>query len=112
MRKKQLIKCGIAFLDMNPDDHMRLLSLLHQTVNKNFYICNEVDMEDLWAFFFASGFIYPKKYAFIHEDKQKIKSTYERLYTKNSNIARHFTWQKKGKFSGICPCCDSIKTPG
>ena len=98
--QKTLVKCGIAFLDMDPEDHMRLLSLLHQTVNKNFYICNEVDMENLWTFFFASGFIYPQKYAFIHEDKQKIKSTYERLYTKNSNIARHFTWQKKGEILG------------
>ncbi|MDO9263438.1 MAG: PilZ domain-containing protein, partial [Desulfosalsimonadaceae bacterium] len=98
--QKTVIKCGIAFLDMNPEDHMRLLSLLHQTVNRNFYICNEVDMDALWAFFFASGFIYPRKYAFIHEDKQKIKSTYERLYTKNSNIARHFTWQKKGEILG------------
>lgn len=98
--QKTIIKCGIAFLDMDPDDHMRLLSLLHQTVNKNFYICNEVDMEDLWSFFFASGFIYPKKYAFIHEDKKKIKTTYERLYTRNSNITRHFTWQKKGEILG------------
>jgi hypothetical protein len=98
--QKTIIKCGIAFLDMAPDDHMRLLSMLHQTVNKNFYICNEVDMEDLWAFFFASGFIYPKKYAFIHEDKKKIKATYERLYTRNSNITRHFTWQKKGEILG------------
>ncbi|RJP86083.1 MAG: PilZ domain-containing protein [Desulfobacteraceae bacterium] len=98
--QKPVVKCGIAFLDMNPEDHMRLLSLLHQTVNKNFYICNEVDMDDLWTFFFASGFLYPRKYAFIHESKQKIKTTYERLYTKNSNIARHFTWQKKGEILG------------
>ena len=97
---KTVAKCGIAFLDMDPEDHMRLLSLLHQTVNKNFYICNEVDMDHLWAFFFDSGFIYPRKYSFIHEDKQTIRSTYERLYAKNSNIARHFTWQKKGEILG------------
>lgn len=99
-RQRTIVKCGIAFLDMPPDDHMRLLSLLHQSVNKNFYICNEVDMEDLWRFFFDSGFIYPRKYAFIHEDKHKIKTTYQRLYTKNSSIARHFTWQKKGEILG------------
>jgi hypothetical protein len=95
-----MVKCGIAFLDMNPNDHMRLLSLLHQADNKNLYICNEVDMNDLWNFFFNSGFIYPKKYAFISENKEKVKQTFKKLYTIDPSIARHFTWQKKGSILG------------
>ena len=97
---KRLIKCGIAFLDMKSEDHIRLLSLLHQTNNKNFYICNEIDMDELWDFFFKSGFIYPQKYAFIQENKKKIRSTYKKLYNNESNIARHFTWQRKGEILG------------
>ncbi|MBC2716280.1 MAG: PilZ domain-containing protein [Desulfobacteraceae bacterium] len=96
----RMIKCGIVFLDMKSEDHIRLLSLLHLTNNKNFYICNDIDMEKLWDFFFKSGFIYPKKYSFIHENKKKIKTTYEKLYTRESNIARHFIWQKKGEILG------------
>jgi len=97
---KRTIQCGIAFLDMKPADHIRLLSLLHQTKNQNFYICNDIDMDDLWNFFFKSGFIYPKKYAFMHEYKKKITATYEKLYIRDSSIARHFTWQKKGEILG------------
>ncbi|MDA3895122.1 MAG: hypothetical protein PF482_03120 [Desulfobacteraceae bacterium] len=97
---KRMIKCGIAFLDMKSNDHIRLLSLLHQTNNKNFYICNDIDMDDLWGFFFKSGFIYPKKYSFIHENKEKIQTTYKKLYNNESNIARHFTWQKQGEILG------------
>jgi hypothetical protein len=95
-----MVKCGIAFLDMNPNDHMRLLSLLHQADNKNLYICNEVDMNELWNFFFNSGFIYPKKYAFISDNKEKVKQTFKKLYTIDPSIARHFTWQKKGSILG------------
>jgi len=97
---KQMIKSGIAFLDMKSNDHIRLLSLLHQTNNKNFYICNDIDMDELWSFFFKSGFIYPKKYSFIHENKKRIQKTYDKLYNNESNIARHFTWQRKGEILG------------
>jgi hypothetical protein len=97
---RNMVKCGIVFLDMNPNDHMRLLSLLHQADNKNLYISNAVDMHELWAFFFNSGFIYPKKYAFLSDNKEKIKQTFEKLYAGDSSIVRHFTWQKKGSILG------------
>jgi hypothetical protein len=95
-----MVKCGVAFLDMNPNDHMRLLSLLHQADNKNLYICNEVDMNELWHFIFNSGFIYPKKYTYLSENKEKTKQTFNKIYVGDSSIARHFTWQKKGCILG------------
>ncbi len=95
-----IVQCGITFLDMACNDHMRLLSLLHQAENQNIYICNEVDLDELWTFFFETGFIYPKKYKFIQENKTKIRKTYEYLYKTNSNISRYFTWQKKGVVQG------------
>ena len=69
------VKCGLAILDMDIEDHGRLLALLHQAKDGHSYICNRVNMDDLWNFFFESGFIYPKKYAFIEANKEKIKET-------------------------------------
>ncbi len=97
---KRPCTCGIVFLDMNPNDHMRLLSILHQATNKNLYIGADIDMEVLWDFFFKSGFLYPKKYAFLQKNKEEIKRTYERLYKGNSPISRHLTWQKAGVIQG------------
>jgi hypothetical protein len=57
-------------------------------------------MDALWSFFFETGFIYPSKYAFIQLNKREIKRTYEKLYTSNPSIARHFTYQKKGNILG------------
>ncbi len=94
---KRIVKCGIVFLDVPADDHMRLLSILHQAENKHIYICNKVDTDDLWRFFFETGFLYPKKYAHLHPHLNQIKKTYETLYSENTNIARHFTWQQKGR---------------
>ena len=99
-KKKSRIKCGLALLDMEPKDHIQLVSLLHQTENEHSYVCNKVDLDDLWDFFFETGFIYPNKYEFIRKNKQQIKETYEKLYTRNPTIARHFIYQENSRILG------------
>ncbi|MBW1892955.1 MAG: PilZ domain-containing protein [Deltaproteobacteria bacterium] len=97
---RDIIKCVLTFLDMDLEDHRKLMGMLHQADNRNSYICNKINMDSLWKFFFETGFIYPKKYAFIQANKETIKATYEKLYTQNPTIARHFIYQKKGKVLG------------
>jgi hypothetical protein len=87
-------------LDINPQDHVTLIGLLHQVRDENAYICNAVDLNALWDFFFETGFIYPSKYAFIEQNKHQIKDTYRRLYSQSPNIARHFIYQDKGVILG------------
>ncbi len=94
------IKSGLALLDMDIGDHLKLISMLHQAKNKNSYICNDVDLDALWNFFFETGFIYPDKYAAIQKNKKKIKETYAKIYTRNPHIARHFIYQEKGTIFG------------
>ena len=94
------IKCGLALLDMNIGDHLKLIALLHQTKDKNSYICNDINLDKLWDFFFETGFIYPDKYAAIQKNKTQIKETYAKIYTRNPQIARHFIYQDKGTVFG------------
>jgi len=94
------IKCGLALLDMNIGDHLKLIALLHQTKDKNSYICNDINLNKLWDFFFETGFIYPDKYAAIQKNKKQIKETYAKIYTRNPHIARHFIYQDKGTVFG------------
>lgn len=96
----ELVKCGLAILDIDIDDHLRLLSLLQQAENRDSYVCAEVDMDALWDFFFKAAFIYPEKYAYLQANKEIIKKTYERLYGRNNHIARHFIRQGNGVISG------------
>lgn len=95
-----LVKCGIAFLDMDMQDQAKLSALLHRFSNKRSYVCNRVDLDDLWKFFFKAGFVYPKKYAKINVNKDIFKETYEKLYIQNPHIARHFIYQDKGVIQG------------
>ena len=88
---------GLAIIDMESGDHLKLLSLLHQAENQNAYINSRVEMDALWDFFFETGFIYPTKYAYIQANKEQIKETYWKLYTQNPTIARHFIYQHKGR---------------
>jgi hypothetical protein len=93
-------RCGLALLDINIEDHTNLLALLSNIENHNCYICNHIDLDVLWDFFFESGFIYPQKYSFLQTNKKKIKETYDRLYNKSSTIARHFTYQEGTRILG------------
>lgn len=94
------LKCGIAILDMDIEEHRKLLALLHQADEKHSYLGGPVDMDALWDFFFETGFIYPQKYNFFEENRDDIKETYRKLYTSHPAIARHFTYQDKGRIMG------------
>ena len=94
------MRFGLVILDMPIDAHTELSSILHQANNKNSYVCNKVNMEELWNFFFETGFIYPKKYIFLREKIDEIRKTYDRLYLGNVTIAKHFIYQNNGIILG------------
>jgi len=94
------VRCGLSILDIDIQDHVRLLSLMYQVNERNSYLCNKVDMDQLWQFFFETGFIYPGKYSHIKANKEKYRELYEKLYTGNPRIARHFIYQEKGTILG------------
>ncbi|RII26945.1 MAG: pilus assembly protein PilZ [Geobacter sp.] len=97
---EEVVKCGLAILDMDIHEHVKLLSILHQAEDKNSYVCTDVDMNALWDFFFETGFIYPEKYAYFQANKEQIKQTYDKLYGQNPHIARHFIHLERGKILG------------
>ncbi len=92
-----VLRCGMAILDMAVENHKKMLALLHQASDAKAYLCNKIDMDSLWNFFFETGFIYPQKYEFIQANKAKIKATYEKLYHQSPNIASHFIYQENGR---------------
>ncbi|MGC2062857.1 MAG: hypothetical protein WA610_07745 [Thermodesulfovibrionales bacterium] len=94
------VLCGVVILDMDSAAQKLVASLLHQATNSNSSVCSRVDPDELWEFFFKSGFIYPKKYIAMHGDIDKIKETLRKLYLENSDIARHFVYREDGKVQG------------
>lgn len=94
------IKCGLVILDMCIQDHVRLLALLQQATDRNYYVCNRINLESLWDLFFETGFLYPQKYAFLQGHKEQFKHTYTKLYTQHPHIARHFVYQSGSEIHG------------
>ncbi|HBI14503.1 MAG TPA: hypothetical protein DDY20_03130 [Desulfobulbaceae bacterium] len=95
------IKCGVAILDMNMADHVRLSYFLHQAKNRHSFISTtNVDLDALWDFFFETGFIYPDKYIHIREQKERFQNLYRKLYNETPEIARHVIYQDKGQIYG------------
>jgi hypothetical protein len=60
----------------------------------------EVEMENLWEFLFATGFIYPDKYQILKPYREEFKETYRKLYQDDQDIEAHFTYQKNGRIYG------------
>jgi hypothetical protein len=94
------ICCGIAILDMDVHSYSRLNRILSLNTDPHSYISTEVDMDDLWEFFFDTGFIYPKKYKLLQDHREEFKNTYRRLYQETSEIAMHFTYEQNGRIYG------------
>lgn len=94
------VRCAITILDMDIKEYSRMADILSSAQKPNVHISTEVDLDDLWAFLFKSGFIYPKKYRLIRSYRNDFKETYRKLYQENPEIARHITYHVNGKLSG------------
>ncbi len=92
-----VLKYGLVIIDITLNSHRNLMGFLHQAKDENMYIGETKKMDELWDFFFQSGFIYPKKFNHIQRSKHLIKETYEKLYVQNPSITRHFICKKNGQ---------------
>ncbi len=97
---KDTIRSGFVILDIPPEQHTRLLTLIYQLKEPNAFINHTQDMDALWRFFFNTGFIYPEKYVHLHPHKAIIQSTFEKIYTHHPSFARSFTYQRMGRVLG------------
>jgi len=92
--------CGLVFLDMDVAGQMQLATILSQAQNEHSYLGVKVDLDDLWDFFFETGFIYPEKYSSIQEQREKFKKLYSRLYNDGPKISRHLIYRDRGVILG------------
>lgn len=99
-KNKKTVKCGMAILDMDIEEHGKLLALLYQAKDGKSFLSNPLDLDELWSFFFETGFIYPKKYAFLQENKEAIKHTYDKIYSEPLKIAKHFIYRDNNRILG------------
>ncbi len=94
------VQCGLAILDMDIHSYSKLSHILGSYLDSNARVSNEVDMDELWEFFFDTGFIYGEKYEHLHPYRETFKETYRKLYQDNPDIARHFVYERNGKIFG------------
>jgi hypothetical protein len=99
-KKTDQIQCGLAILDMDINAYSLLTHILTKALDEHAYLSDEVDMDALWEFFFESGFIYPTKYRLMHSHREDLSETYQKLYQKKPEIAKHFTYQRNGRIYG------------
>jgi hypothetical protein len=96
-KKKECSNAGLPFLTCQRMSTSSYSPSFNRPATKMRTFCNRVNLDDLWDFFFETGFIYPQKYEFIEKNKTCIKKTYKKLYTESPKIARHFIHQRNGQ---------------
>jgi len=98
--KEGKVRCGLAILDMDLHDQAVLLGLLLQAEEDGASLGGNVDPDELWKFFFESGFIYPEKYRSLHDKRERFRETCRKLYAQQLDIARHFLYRLGGRILG------------
>ncbi|WP_300673579.1 hypothetical protein [Desulfoluna sp.] len=93
-------RCTVYFLDIELETHRKLQTMIHKAEDRNVRLSTPVDADDLWRFFFETGFIYKSKYRLFLNNKENIKQTYHALYSAPTEITRHMTYQDKGRTLG------------
>ena len=99
-KNRTIFLTGFVIIDIEPYDHVQLLSIIFLARNSNLHLSKDLDTDALWRFLFESGFIYPTKYDYLKNHKEEIKSIYKKMYTNAPDIARHITYQEKGEILG------------
>lgn len=98
---KSLIKYGLAITKVSAEDHVKLVAHLQQVRNPWAYVSCDVEVEDIWELFFNSGFVYPKKYAAFHSQKDAINNLYQKLYRDNSlKFIKNLIYKENGIIKG------------
>lgn len=93
-------RSGIAILHIGLQDHLKLISLIQQAQDPRAYVSNQINPDDLFEFFFETGFLYPHKYAEIAGNRDEFRNAYLKLYQQGANIGRHFVYQSSGQILG------------
>jgi len=97
---KKKARYTIDFLDIGLETHRKIQFMVHKAEDRNIRLSNSVDSDDLWRFFFETGFIYKSKYRLFLKNKEKIKQTYDALYSAPMELTRHITYHDKGRTLG------------
>jgi hypothetical protein len=98
--KKDLIRCGVAILDMNFRDYRNLSHIMVHAGDPQARFNSDIEAEPLWKFLFTANFIYPKKYHLLQAYREEFKETYRKMCNNQQEIEAHFTYQENGMIYG------------
>lgn len=97
---EELIRYGLAILDMDFRAYRHLSHIMVHTGDPHARFSSMVEMDALWEFLFDTGFIYPKKYNLLQASRDEFKETYRKLYQEDQEIEAHFTYENNGRVYG------------
>ena len=98
--KNGKIRYGLVILNMDILTYNRLSHIVMNTLDPGIHIADTIDADQIWDLFFATGFIYARKYESLQSYRKPLKETYRKLYQENPAIFTQVTYQQNGRVYG------------
>ena len=94
------VQVGFAITDMDILNCHTYFDILGNAYDGHANLKNVMKIENLWDFFFSTGFIYPSKYELISSYTDEFKKIYHKIYRGKQEIFFNSTYQHNGKIFG------------
>lgn len=94
---KKIKKYGFEFVNMKPEIFKHLSRLVLESKSQHLKDADIDDMDEVWRFFFETGFIYDQKRRALNNKFGEIKKSYELLLQKDNTILKKIVYRHRGK---------------
>jgi hypothetical protein len=93
-------RLGTQFIDLSPQLHKSISQVVQNKTSPSLIDANSDDYEQLWEFFFETGFVYGDKRKQLQEYATKLFKTYSRILESNSPIVKKILFKENGTIKG------------
>lgn len=94
---RRLKKYGFEFLNPSSEVFRAIETLVMESRNRYLKEASVENLEELWRFFFETGFIYDEKRKYLAGKFDRIKACYEKLLSEKNNIFKKIVYRKNGQ---------------
>lgn len=93
----QLKRYGFEFVDLSEGAFRSIERLIMETRNQALKEARVENLDELWKFFFDTGFIYDEKRRLLASRFDRIRESYERLLSEKNNVFKKIVYKRNAQ---------------
>lgn len=93
-------RVGLQLLDLTPDTLKEITNFVQRDKSEYLIDASDDDYNQLWEFYFETGFIYGSKRKQIQNYAKEVFRTYRKLLTSNTSLLKKILYKQDGEIKG------------